>query len=92
MFGLFQGEQGATALFDPLDLDEAIKTFGKKFTDKTGNKWEDRANFKAKTGKYTMIETQADDEETDAAVALDGEVSFDSRESSRFNWSDVIYM
>lgn len=43
----------------------AIAEFEKKFKDKTSNKWGERANFSAKSGKYTLLEmdNSADDEE-----------------------------
>lgn len=37
-------------------LEAAIKLFQKKFTDKTRNEWEDRENFVASPGKYTLLE------------------------------------
>ena len=60
------GENGQNALKGPFSLDAATKEFEKKFKSKTSNKWSDRANFKAKAGKYTLIEVEgdADDEET----------------------------
>jgi len=34
----------------------AIKSFEKKFQDKTQNQWSNRASFVAKSGKYTLVE------------------------------------
>ena len=38
------------------DVEGAIKSFKKKFKDKTKNNWEKREDFNAHPGKYTMIE------------------------------------
>ena len=46
-------------------LDAAEKEFTKKFTDKTKNKWEDRAQFTPVAGKYTLLEM--DDDEDDVS-------------------------
>ncbi len=57
------GEPGQNALKGPFSTpDGAVKEFSAKFKDKTSNSWEDRKNFKAKAGKYTLIEidTEAD--------------------------------
>ncbi|XP_050414615.1 protein mono-ADP-ribosyltransferase PARP3 [Patella vulgata] len=53
--------------------EECIKMFEKKFQDKTKNKWADREDFKAKPGKYTLIEMAGDDDEdeVDAPVKVD---------------------
>jgi len=40
----------------PCSAAEAIKEFEKKFSDKTKNKWADRADFKPAAGKYTLVE------------------------------------
>uniref|UniRef100_A0A7S0D2V7 Poly [ADP-ribose] polymerase n=1 Tax=Amorphochlora amoebiformis TaxID=1561963 RepID=A0A7S0D2V7_9EUKA len=53
------GEDGAMRRFGPFGFDQAEKQFCKKFKDKTRNDWYDRANFKPKTGKYTLIKMQA---------------------------------
>ena len=50
------GENGQNALIGPGSLENATKEFEKKFKSKTSNKWSDRANFVAKSGKYTLIE------------------------------------
>lgn len=59
------GETGmsATQEFNKADEESAIKYFCKKFNDKTKNKWENRANFEPKAGKYTLIEVEDADEE-----------------------------
>ena len=46
-------------------MEEAAKEFKKKFTDKTKNKWEDRAQFTPVAGKYTLLEM--DDDEDDVS-------------------------
>ena len=38
------------------DLNEAKKTFEKKFYDKTRNAWDERSNFEKVAGKYDMLE------------------------------------
>ena len=57
------GEVGQSALKGPFATpDGAIKEFAAKFKDKSSNSWDDRKNFKAKAGKYSLIEidTEAD--------------------------------
>ncbi len=54
-------------------LDEAKKAFKKKFSDKTKNKWENRDNFTAVPGKYTLIEM--DEEGDDEVCAWDSPTS-----------------
>src|SRR5262245_24885008 len=55
------GEDGAVALKGPFsDASAAIKDFSKKFRDKTANDWTARAQFKAKAGRYTLIEIAHD--------------------------------
>ncbi len=45
------GEPGVKDLKTFSDEATAVKTFEKKFKDKTGNNWEDRENFIPKTKK-----------------------------------------
>ena len=66
----FQGEPGANALKGPTNLASAVKDFEKKFSDKTKNKWANRASFAPVPGKYTLIE-MADEDEVDAPVSLE---------------------
>ena len=49
----------------------AIKSFEKKFKDKTKNDWKSRENFVPHAGKYTLIEMDAggDDDDTNAATS-----------------------
>ncbi|XP_057311837.1 protein mono-ADP-ribosyltransferase PARP3-like isoform X2 [Hydractinia symbiolongicarpus] len=57
------GECGQSAMKGPFDdQDSAVKEFHKKFKDKTKNNWDDRSDFKPASGKYTMIEMDAQDE------------------------------
>jgi len=42
-----------------------VADFKKKFQDKTKNKWEQRDNFKAQAGKYTLLEMGEDEEDED---------------------------
>ena len=46
-------------------VEEAAKEFKKKFSDKTKNKWEDRAEFTPVAGKYTLLEMDDDDDDDD---------------------------
>ncbi|XP_036594429.1 protein mono-ADP-ribosyltransferase PARP3 [Trichosurus vulpecula] len=57
------GEKGQSKLSFFPSLDEAKRDFEKKFWEKTKNHWTDRDNFVAHSGKYTLIEVQADDGE-----------------------------
>jgi poly [ADP-ribose] polymerase len=52
------GEVGQSALLGDGSLDNAKKCFESKFKDKSSNAWADRKNFKAKAGKYTLIEIE----------------------------------
>jgi len=52
------GEPGQNKLMPCPNEAAAIKEFEKKFKDKTSNNWDDRANFKAKDGKYNIVETE----------------------------------
>ena len=70
-----QGEQGAQALRDNCDQDQAIAEFKKKFKDKTKNKWEDRANFVPSPGKYTLLEMDEEEEVEEGEVGTVGTVS-----------------
>lgn len=58
-----QGETGQSKLSFFPSLEEAKRDFEKKFWDKTKNRWADRDSFVAHSGKYTLIEVQADDGE-----------------------------
>eukprot|EP00033_Pygsuia_biforma_P000345 GCRY01000418.1.p1 GENE.GCRY01000418.1~~GCRY01000418.1.p1 ORF type:complete len:663 (+),score=179.34 GCRY01000418.1:190-1989(+) len=49
------GEPGQNSLKNCGSLDAAVSQFKKKFQDKTKNNWDDRANFEAVPGKYTLI-------------------------------------
>ena len=57
------GEVGADNLNSTLDEETGKKMFGKKFQDKTKNKWEKKDNFTAVPGKYTLLEMDDDDED-----------------------------
>lgn len=62
------------------DSTSAIKSFEKKFKDKTGNNWKDRENFVPKSKKYTLIETESLEEES-VAVTVAGYDSKDCQPS-----------
>lgn len=55
------GENGLNNLANCGDLKSGISEYKKKFKAKTGNKWEDISSFKSQDGKYTLVET--DDKE-----------------------------
>lgn len=57
------GDFGQMKTMGPFNsLDPALKEYEKKFKDKSGHKWEDRAE-PAKNGKYTFIERSYEDDE-----------------------------
>lgn len=43
-------------------VNDAIKSFEKKFKDKTKNDWNNKANFQPVSGKYTLIEMDGGEE------------------------------
>lgn len=55
------GETGQNACKNFSVFESAEKEFCKKFKDKTKNNWEEKENFTAVKGKYTLLEM--DDEE-----------------------------
>jgi len=66
------GEVGQSALQPVNSAARGFSAFEKKFKDKTGNSWDNRANFQRKTGKYTLIEIDygaADEEDDNLEVA-----------------------
>ncbi|MDI1486791.1 MAG: hypothetical protein OHK93_006053 [Ramalina farinacea] len=75
------GEFGSSKQFGPSDFDSAFKEFNKKFKDKSGHKWEDRAE-PAKKGKYTFLEKnyESDDEDDDADDKVKKEVKEEDEE------------
>lgn len=50
-----------------MTMEKAVKAFEKKFSDKTKNKWSERENFSAVSGKYTLLEMGDDGNEDDGA-------------------------
>ena len=66
------GEFGQVKTMGPMDFDDAIKEFNKKFKDKTGHKWEDRSE-PAKKGKYTFIERDYGDDEDEVKTEVKDE-------------------
>ncbi|XP_069115316.1 protein mono-ADP-ribosyltransferase PARP3-like [Argopecten irradians] len=65
------GEPGSNSLKGPFnDVTKATSDFEKKFSDKTKNKWANKANFKAAPGKYTLIEMAGDDDEDEVDAAV----------------------
>ena len=57
------GEDGQNSTSFFMDLEEAIKSFKKKFLDKTKNQWDNRENFTPVPGKYTLIDMDDNDED-----------------------------
>lgn len=57
------GEDGQSKMLGGGDYDLAMTEFEKKFKDKTGNKWEDRATGPIKPKKYAFIERSYEDSE-----------------------------
>lgn len=57
------GEYGQVKTMGPFSLDDALKEFDKKFKDKSGHSWDDRAE-EPKPKKYTFLEKsyESDDE------------------------------
>jgi len=68
------GDAGQSKMDAQPDLPTAIKTFSKKFYEKSGNKWDvvadDHSKFVSKPGKYTFIEIEnkEETETTDAPI------------------------
>ncbi len=57
------GENGQNSSDDFKNVDGAKSLFMKKFKDKTGNDWNNRANFVAKNNKYTLLDINYNDDE-----------------------------
>lgn len=51
---------GQSKLNKVSNVESAVKDFEKKFKDKTKNNWSDRINFVSYSGKYTLIEVDAE--------------------------------
>ena len=64
--------------------EDAVKSFEKKFKDKTKNDWKDRANFVPHSGKYTLIEMDAS-EDTSSATTSTATVNQESRRRISFH-------
>lgn len=67
------GEDGQHSALIEKDAEAAIKSFKKKYKDKTKNDWEKRENFTPHPGKYTMIEIDDDDEDEEADTVDGGQ-------------------
>lgn len=52
------------------DVNSAIKSFEKKFKDKTKNDWKNKDNFVPVAGKYTLLEMDCGDEEEETQIVL----------------------
>ncbi|XP_074054190.1 protein mono-ADP-ribosyltransferase PARP3 isoform X2 [Macrotis lagotis] len=79
------GETGQFKLSYFPSLDEAKRDFEKKFWDKTKNRWADRDNFKAQSGKYTLIEVQTDDDDKEGQEVMVKGDSVDRGPTIRLN-------
>lgn len=58
------GENGSNNLANCGNLETGVSEFKKKFKAKTGNKWEDIDAFKSKNEKYTLVETNEKEGQT----------------------------
>ncbi|MCJ1228206.1 hypothetical protein MMC12_004867 [Toensbergia leucococca] len=63
------GEFGQVKTMGPESLENARKDFDKKFKDKSGHTWDERAE-PPKKGKYTFLEKSYEDDEDEAANAV----------------------
>lgn len=77
------GETGQSALLGNGTLDDAIKSFKAKFKDKTSNSWDDRANFVAKAGKYTLIEIERSAEAAAKAAEVEEKLKAIDKEAAK---------
>ena len=64
------GEPGQSKMDHYSSWEDAKKNFCKKFKEKTQNAWEDRQNFQPRSGKYTLLEMDDDDEDTEVRRAF----------------------
>jgi poly [ADP-ribose] polymerase len=72
------GEKGQSSLKRFGSLETALADFKKKFREKTVNDWDSRHNFKPRPGKYTLLEMDHGDDDTDIALA-EGKGNVDSQ-------------
>lgn len=63
------GERGSTQESKSMDANVARKEFEKKFTSKTGNRWQNRNNLQTKPGKYSIVEMEVDPVKVDQMKA-----------------------
>ena len=64
------GEPGQNKLEAFPTFEGAKASFLNKFKDKTGNQWADRASFKPKTDKYTIVETEEKEGDGDSSAPM----------------------
>ena len=81
------GEPGATQLKGPFGASQAGQEFRGKFHDKTGNSFDERASFRAKSGKYELIsmagqQQQQADVKPVLAAAVKGKVKSEPASSA----------
>jgi poly [ADP-ribose] polymerase len=66
------GDRGQNAILGSGPLDDAVKQFDKKFKDKSGLSWDDRAGD-PKKGKYAYLErSYGQDDEDEVATKASG--------------------
>ncbi len=65
------------------DLDHAKATYKKKFTDKTKNDWDERADFEKVAGKYDLVHMDYDGEDDDDGGKGDSAPAKDKGEKSK---------
>jgi len=63
-------KQGGSKTVEFDDVHDAKEAFKKKFGEKTGNRWEDRADFKKVSGKMFLIELDMSDEILKPSLSL----------------------
>ena len=51
-------------------VEDAIKSFEKKFKDKTRNDWKNRDNFVPSKGKYALIEIDSGEQKPEPDISL----------------------
>ncbi|KAK5953744.1 hypothetical protein OHC33_005013 [Knufia fluminis] len=66
------GEEGQNKMLGGAGFDHALAEFKKKFKDKTGNAWEERATGPIKAKKYAFIERSYEDSDSEGEQDLPG--------------------
>lgn len=76
------GEPGQNKLLGNGTKENAEKEFCAKFKSKTSNNWDNRANFVAKSGKYTLIEIERSAEAAQKAEELEEKLKAIDKEAA----------